>query len=381
MILSCPDCHKTYRVPSSAVPPGGREVRCSACGAAWHERGRVALRVAGGAAAADVPGYLGAADIVEGTCEAPPRQGPRGPRSEPSPSAPDQAARPAPRVVTASEVPPAGGAGISPARAQQRALTVHYALPPEPYGGGAPSGAAPVPGPVDRDALLAAAAQLLRVLEARIAALLGRCGEACRAGLAWLRRGLSARPAASTNAGDQAARRTRDALRAKAANRPTPMRLLGWTVWAAAAAGVALLAVAPERIAERAPALAALAPAPPAAPTLTVEARLTRYATSSQGPAASLTGVVRHEGEGGAVTPRLVLEAGAGEQTVPLPVVPLPPGGERPFSVRVLLPAEARAIRLSVRDDGSEASPPGFRLQQRGSGWLSGHAGPPAAQR
>ncbi|MFD2814196.1 zinc-ribbon domain-containing protein [Paracoccus aerius] len=34
--LICPGCAAEYRVPGSAVPAGGREVECSACGHVWH---------------------------------------------------------------------------------------------------------------------------------------------------------------------------------------------------------------------------------------------------------------------------------------------------------------------------------------------------------
>ncbi len=34
--LICPGCAAEYRVPDSAVPAGGREVECSACGHVWH---------------------------------------------------------------------------------------------------------------------------------------------------------------------------------------------------------------------------------------------------------------------------------------------------------------------------------------------------------
>nr|WP_295046242.1 zinc-ribbon domain-containing protein [uncultured Paracoccus sp.] len=34
--LICPGCAAEYRVPDTAIPPGGREVECSACGNVWH---------------------------------------------------------------------------------------------------------------------------------------------------------------------------------------------------------------------------------------------------------------------------------------------------------------------------------------------------------
>lgn len=34
--LICPGCAAEYRVPNEAIPAGGREVECSACGHVWH---------------------------------------------------------------------------------------------------------------------------------------------------------------------------------------------------------------------------------------------------------------------------------------------------------------------------------------------------------
>ncbi len=37
MILTCPSCGTQYVVKDGAIPPGGRQVRCKACGHSWRE--------------------------------------------------------------------------------------------------------------------------------------------------------------------------------------------------------------------------------------------------------------------------------------------------------------------------------------------------------
>ena len=37
MILTCPECSTKYVVKDGAIPPGGRQVRCAACKASWHQ--------------------------------------------------------------------------------------------------------------------------------------------------------------------------------------------------------------------------------------------------------------------------------------------------------------------------------------------------------
>lgn len=43
MILTCSSCKTQFAVPSSAVPPMGRKVKCSRCGFIWHQKPLAAL--------------------------------------------------------------------------------------------------------------------------------------------------------------------------------------------------------------------------------------------------------------------------------------------------------------------------------------------------
>jgi predicted Zn finger-like uncharacterized protein len=38
MRLTCPDCAAQYEVPETAIPAGGRDVQCAACGATWMQQ-------------------------------------------------------------------------------------------------------------------------------------------------------------------------------------------------------------------------------------------------------------------------------------------------------------------------------------------------------
>ena len=381
MMLFCPECEKSYRVPSAAVPPAGREVRCSACGATWFERGRIAEAVAAGAAGADVTAYYGVAEargsaeeledralrgpVIEGrivessreSSDAPPE-----PPSDPSGEAEGTTNLPAVRVATPADAPTE-----SPALAQLHALSIRFEQPPATWA------AKPRGGEVPRHASR-------RIGTARFDALVGYVREGARrlaraASAAARRRGPARRAGPTYNGGEVAARRTRRALRARAANRLTPLRALGWVSWASGAVAAGAVALAPHRVAERLPALSFLAPAAPTRPVLTVEARLDRYVRSSQGPALLLSGVIRNEGP--EVVPQLSLYVGAEAQAVPLPPVAVPPGGERPFRVRVLLPMAPREVTLGVAAAEGPSPTEGFRMQTRGGAWGSGYAGPP----
>ena len=419
MILACPGCDKTYRVPRAAVPPEGREVRCSACGTGWTERGRVQRLAASGAAAADVVSYYGAApcdDPCDDPCDGPGDEAHAASADAPCERGAAPAPAPAPDAVIEGtcDAPPRVGVRLavpndapvrSPVLDQQRALTIRYEQPPAGASGRAV--AAPMVGPAcaDEPPVLDEALRLLRRLTRPLSTYLRRVlRDAIGVVPSLLARRANRRapssPPGSPSAGEAAARRTRSALRARAANRLTPLRAVGWLGWSVSCAVVVVIAAAPVEVARWVPALAPLAPPPPAAPQpLSVAVQLDRYVLSDQGPAVLLSGTIRNEG--GEVIPELVLIAGpaAGENSeeasVPLPPVLLPPGGERPFAVRVLVPTDTRTVRLAVRAAQTVAGadrPPqaptgpsepigGYRMQERGGGWSSGHPGPPDAAR
>ena len=362
MILSCPSCPKTYDVPAAALPPGGREVECSACGTVWFERGAMAAAVAAGARGADVAGW----DVIDAEFEAVEPSGSRPERPKPEAASPD--AEPAP----------------SPAREQQTALAVAY-LPPD---------AVTPERQTESDAAREAARLLAGAARARLRSSRDRALTLAGIGLGTLIhltgrfRRTSAAPQPVTP-GDAAARETRARMRARAVNALTPARALAWLLWASVL-GTAVFAVTTKRDAVEAvfpPAanLYALISPPDAPRGLTVRAELRAYAVSSQGPAVMVSGLVANEGAS-AFVPLVTLTAETGEgreaQVLPLPRVALPPGGERPFAVRALVPEGATALAVSVAP-GEPGQAEGFTVQGIGSGWdaSNGHAGPPSLGR
>ena len=355
MILSCPRCPKTYDVPRAAIPPEGREVACAECGSVWFERGVEATRRALGAGGADVAGVPAQADRPAGA---------QGDVIDADYAAVgDTAPRPAPATQAALPV-------ASPARARQAVLAAAFAEA---------SGDEPDAQEAVRVLRGVARRRLTAARETALAGLGIALGTALH--VAARLRGKPP-PERFATPGDLAARATRDRMRAAAANRMTPGRALGWTAWASASAALAFALVF------EGPLVRAVFPpsaglyalrAPPAAPPgLTVEAALGAYALSTQGPAVTVTGRVINAGGADAV-PRVTLVAttrdGTEAQDVPLPQVALPPGGERPFALRALVPDGTKGLRVTVAED--PARPDALTLQARGGAW-NGHAGPPA---
>lgn len=84
-------------------------------------------------------------------------------------------------------------------------------------------------------------------------------------------------------------------------------------------------------------------------PALAFEGVQTRYVISSEGPALELSGLIRNEGEG-LTEPEVILQLAGGRVAIEKPLrlggAALPPGAERPFTVRVLLPEGVRSVRL-----------------------------------
>jgi predicted Zn finger-like uncharacterized protein len=93
MILICPNCATRYKLPSGAVGPNGRTVRCKSCGHRWQATpDSLADAAALALPQADIP--------AEGEASTKPPERPPGPSAEPvepAPLPPPIAARPAGR--------------------------------------------------------------------------------------------------------------------------------------------------------------------------------------------------------------------------------------------------------------------------------------------
>jgi predicted Zn finger-like uncharacterized protein len=38
MIITCPNCSTSYKIPDNSIPPDGKKVKCAKCGNLWHEQ-------------------------------------------------------------------------------------------------------------------------------------------------------------------------------------------------------------------------------------------------------------------------------------------------------------------------------------------------------
>lgn len=89
--------------------------------------------------------------------------------------------------------------------------------------------------------------------------------------------------------------------------------------------------------------------APLERPALDFSGVQSRYVMSTEGPALELSGVLRNDGET-MIEPDVLLQLAGGRLAIEEPLrlggAALPPGAERPFTVRVLLPEGVRSVRL-----------------------------------
>ncbi|MEM7519089.1 MAG: hypothetical protein AAF368_19460, partial [Planctomycetota bacterium] len=112
----------------------------------------------------------------------------------------------------------------------------------------------------------------------------------------------------------------------------------------------------------------------PARPNLDFSGVTSRYVQSAEGPALELTGVVRNEGVD-AVQPEVTLQLAGNrvaiEEPLRLGVATLPPGAERPFTVRLLLPKGAKTVKL-LPPEGSGA--PARTMPLVSPGWTADSA-------
>lgn len=122
-----------------------------------------------------------------------------------------------------------------------------------------------------------------------------------------------------------------------------PRRLAGWLLgWSCLALGLSVAYLALETLKPEAATVRER-------PALDFTDVASRHVMSSEGPALELSGLVRNAGET-PVEPDVVLQLAGNrvaiEERVRLGAAALPPGAERPFTVRVLLPRGTKTVRL-----------------------------------
>ncbi len=388
MLISCPTCPKVYQVAASAIPPEGREVRCAACGSVWFEAGVEAdlVETAHQGGSSEDEFYGSVANIPAPT--------PFSPTVDDGLEAGDSLfSAPTGPVLDAVYVPPStmdGGAGLT----DDDRVT---ARPVEPSFVGETDGllgegeAAPTH---PSSTSMAVTVRLAPPVAATAADKPKRhwspppeMGRALWSPMAHLWAGLKdtasrfgkrdAQNDPPASPGAAAAAQFRARARAHARNRLTPIRALGWSLWAATFVGL-VFGVTMERAWvedhwPRASNLYALFDGASSDPVHINSVR-SRYAQSPQGPVLEMRGVIVNTGKS-PILPHLTLTAQDAANT-PLAVepvviseVPIPGRGERPFVIRARVPEGTRTAHLTYSPSISAPPRERFVLQQTGSGW------------
>lgn len=326
MLISCPLCPKSYRVPDDAIPPEGRDVSCSACGTVWFEPGAASdLLQSASPSRAD---FEVAAEIVDRVWQG-------------AALDTDLAAPPEPIATVAP----------GPLDARLPATTHHHAQTP-PQTLPVPVTAArssfgpedPRPAPAPAQAQRPSGGYVLRSVATSAARVFGSAVDAVKARVATDR--------ADSNPGHAAASKMRARVRYQVSNRLTPARLAGWSAWAMSVALFAALVGERDQIAASWPRAGALYERIWAkeGPTLVLTDVVSRHALSVDGPVLEVSGLVRNGGSVSQVPAVTLAVAGHSGREVRRPVrlsdAPLSPGDSRPFVIRAALPAAAVSASL-----------------------------------
>lgn len=428
MLISCPTCPKAYEVAASAIPPEGREVRCSSCATVWFERGVDADLVA--VQVEDAPGLttdrdggIGDFDFSDTPVE------PSGLFD----ASPDVGEMVDPTEARLAASIAAAVFANAPEAADDQVMPLGFSQAPERVGGPGPGPQPPIlesslrlmhgadaetTGRDAADSLLVDAGQpetgtavIVHAPQAvSVETSTGASGGArggARGGeaphfrsqalidpIAHLWSGI--RSAAGSligrgkgdpshrvaTPGSKAAARFRARARSRARNRLTPTRIFGWVLWASSAASIAVVAVTQQAwVQDQWPRTARAYDwfTPDVGPEVTLADVRTRYAESPAGPILELRGTLINE-SAAPILPHLSLttQAKVGEdqvQSISISHAPVPSRGERPFVIRAKLPEGTVRAQLAYAPDTKAPDRRQFVLQQTGSGW--GSALPP----
>ncbi|MEM9421403.1 MAG: zinc-ribbon domain-containing protein [Pseudomonadota bacterium] len=424
MLISCPACPKVYQVAASAIPLGGREVRCASCKTVWHEPGLDAELVEPRGVPSSTSDILDEASLLDDlpTPSAPfsPRLGGGGDAGDSLISGPsdpvfdavyadelrtdslldDMSGSPSACKEIDNVDEPDGGESLP--SLSHRAQTTSSCLPIAPNMAvtvkmstvskheAAAALYLDAPNQTPEDWAPEDRAQGEVELAPASAALLPALREVRRAlwsPMAHLWAGLSERvaqfaapPAAGAHAvspGAAAAADFRAKVRARAKNRLTPFRALGWCLWAACVGGVLIGSVTQRTwVKEHWPRSANVYALfdRSSADTVEITRLRTRYAQSTVGPILEMRGVIINQGSTSIVphltlTTRLHGDAPPRVEPVLVSQVPLPSKGERPFVIRALVPEGTQTAHLAYAPYTNKMQRQRFVLQQNGSGW------------